>query len=138
MQRAPKTPHTATQRKSLLRRIKQMYAWFADESWEKCYSLIDPRLRDEQKVERETYVDLLRAFKTRYGIIEPWHIRANLHLDGTANQRDPRPFAYVYVVWQDQSHEFHMFRERWVYDSGKWFTRVVGLVPDQASLAAAE
>jgi hypothetical protein len=31
----------------------------------------------------------------------------------------------------DELYEFHMFRERWVLESGHWFTRVVGLVPNR-------
>ncbi len=51
----------------------------------------------------------------------------------TANHADPRPFAYVYIYWQDHRHAFRLFRERWVHDGGKWYTRVVGLVFHDAS-----
>jgi hypothetical protein len=128
-----KTPSSdlASERKSLRRRVGQMYDWFNQESWEKCLSLLDPRLVGNGKVEAQTYVDSLRRFKGVYGNIRPWHIRISLHLDEPSNKRDDRPFAYVYVVWQDTAHAFHMFRERWVKDSGHWFTRVVGLVPNR-------
>ena len=55
---------------------------------------------------------------------------SSLHGDARTVGSDRRPFAYVYVVWQDEAHGFHMFRERWVKDRGWWFTRVVGLVPN--------
>ncbi|MFO0968477.1 MAG: hypothetical protein U0793_23215 [Gemmataceae bacterium] len=62
--------------------------------------------------------------------MRPWHIRLSPHLERSAHQRDKRPFAYVYIVWQDDNHAFHMFRERWVKEGGRWFTRVIGLVPN--------
>jgi hypothetical protein len=108
-----------------------MYESFNKEVWTKCFSLLDPRLRKQKGVEKEAYVESLRLFRKVYGDLQPWYIRISLHLDGSTNRKDPRPFAYVYVVWQDQRHEFHMFRERWVRDSGRWFSRVVGLVPNQ-------
>ena len=75
-------------------------------------------------------MECLQSFREVYGTISLWYIRISLHLDPATNKRDPRPFAYVYVVWQDQAHAFHMFRERWVQDAGRWFTRVAGLVPN--------
>ena len=121
----------ASERKSLRRRVGQMYEWFNQESWKKCLSLLDPRLVDNGKVEGQTYMASLKRFKEVYGKIGPWHTRISLHLDESSNKRDDRPFAYVYVVWQDDLHAFHMFRERWVKDAGHWFTRVVGLVPNR-------
>jgi len=66
-----------------------------------------------------------------YGSVHPWETRLSLHLDAGPTQQDKRPFAYVYVVWQDDCHGFHMFRERWIKEKGEWFTRVVGLVPNR-------
>src|SRR5438477_1334694 len=119
--------HEAAERKALRRRVKQMYDWFNQALWEKCFSLIDPKLREQAKVRLPLYADRLRAFKEVYGRINPWHVRISLHLDPSANKHDERPFAYVYVIWQDEAHGFHMFRERWVKHSDRWFTRVVGL-----------
>jgi hypothetical protein len=123
--------HEASEREALRRRVKQMYEWFNRGLWDKCFSLIDPMLREQSKTELPVYVERLRAFREVYGSITPWHIRISLHLDASANKRDGRPFAYVYVTWQDDAHGFHMFRERWVKHSERWFTRVVGLVPNQ-------
>jgi len=108
-----------------------MYDWFNQELWESCFSLIDPELREQSKVPLPTYADQLTAFKAAYGKINPWYIRISLHLDASSNKRDTRPFAYVYVIWQDDQHGFHMFRERWVKHSDRWYTRVVGLVPNR-------
>jgi hypothetical protein len=112
-----------------------MYEWFNQESWEKCFSLIDPHLSGASKVQLPAYAQSLQAFKQVYGAIRPWHIRISLHLDGASNKHDARPFAYVYVVWQDEAHGFHMFRERWVKESGRWYTRVAGLVPNRQESA---
>lgn len=83
----------------------------------------------ESKVDSAAYSGSLRKFKEAYGSINPWYIRISLHLDATSSKRDQRAFAYVYIVWQDEAHGFHMFRERWVKHFGRWYTRVVGLVP---------
>ena len=108
-----------------------MYDWFNQGLWEKCFGLVDPLLQNSSKVERSAYAKQLHAFKEAYGSINPWHIRISMHLDASANKHDPRSFAYVYVVWQDASHDFHMFKERWIRNSGRWFTRVAGLVANR-------
>jgi hypothetical protein len=87
------------------------YGRFNSERWTDCFALVDPRLADSNKVNAVAYIDWLRRFKERYGTIHPWHVRISLHLDDRP-ATDSRPFAYVYVVWQDDSHDFHMFRER--------------------------
>jgi hypothetical protein len=133
MIRARRILRKAFERKVLQQRVDRMYDYFNKEAWKKCFSLLDPRLRKQQRVDQQVYTEGLRNFRAVYGGVQPWYIRLSLHLDGSINKHDPRPFAYVYVVWQDQNHEFHMFRERWVRDSGRWFSRVVGLVPNKTN-----
>jgi hypothetical protein len=118
----------AIDRAALRRRVKLLYDQLNQGQWQKCFALIDPRLMP--KVEPASYVARLTAFKKAYGRVHPWHMRISLHADGSSNKRDPRPFAYVYLIWQDDAREFHMFRERWVKDGERWFTRVVGIVPN--------
>jgi hypothetical protein len=108
-----------------------MYDWFNRGRWDECFSLIDPKLREQGKVQPSPYSEGLQAFKEVYGTIKPWHVQLSLHLDASANKHDERPFAYVYVVWQDEVHGFHMFRERWVKQGDRWFTRVAGLVANR-------
>src|ERR1700692_1652093 len=108
------TKKRASERKILWRRIRKMYDWFNQGLTESCYSLVDPQLTEQGKVQLSLYRDSLRAFKKAYGSIRPFHIRISLHLNASSNNQDPRPFAYVYVTWQDETHAFHMFRERWV------------------------
>lgn len=120
--------HGSSEREAVRRRVKQMYAYFNRGLWEKCYALLDPKLIQGARVDERLYAGSLQRFQAVYGTIRPWYVRINLHLDARANKHDPRPFAYVYVVWQDEARGFHMFRERWVKDGERWFTRVAGLV----------
>src|SRR5438128_9067018 len=103
----------AYERQALDKRVNRMYEFFNKEAWTKCFSLLDPKLRKQKRVEKQAYVESLRLFRKVYGDLQPWYIRISLHLDETAKKHDARPFAYVYVLWQDQKHEFHMVRERW-------------------------
>jgi len=134
MIRTKKMPRKASERKALQKKVNRMYEFFNMEAWTKCFSLLDPNLRKQKRVAQHAYVESLRRFRKVYGDLQPWYIRINLHLDESKHRNDRRPFAYVYIVWQDQNHDFHMFRERWVRDSGRWFSRVVGLVPNQNGL----
>jgi hypothetical protein len=125
-------------RAALRRRVKQFYLLFNEGDWEGCLSLIDPQLRDQGRVELATYSERMRTFKEAYGAVRLWHTRLNLHLDASSASRDKRPFAYVYVIWQDEAHGFHMFRERWVKENGRWYTRVVGLVPNKQTTGSTQ
>ena len=117
-----------SERESLRRRVRKMSEWFNGERFDKCFTLVDPGLRNQGKVDPEKYRQSLTAFKSAYGAIRPWYVRISLHLDASSNKHDHRPFAFVYIVWQDEANDFHMFRERWVKESGHWFTRVAGLM----------
>jgi hypothetical protein len=128
----PTANREATERAALRRRVQQFYRRFNQADWDACHALIDPRLTEHRKVKREAYTELMQAFKDAYGRVNPWSTRLHLHLDPSPKQSDPRPFAYVYIIWQDDAHGFHMFRERWVKDRGQWFTRVAGLVPNRS------
>jgi hypothetical protein len=100
-------------------------------AWDDCFALIDPELRQQGKVNLGIYADLMKSFKEAYGSINTRWTDLSVHLEASPKQKDKRPFGYVYVLWQDDAHEFHLFRERWVQDDGRWFTRVVGLVPNR-------
>jgi hypothetical protein len=126
-----RTSRAGAERKELRRRTKQFYDAFNSGSWKACFTMIDPKLRNPPTVRVSVYAEQMRAFQEAFGSIKPWHIRISLHLEKRSGASDARPFAYVYVVWQDAAHGFHMFRERWVKHGGQWYTRVVGLVPNQ-------
>ena len=133
-QRAKSPKKEALAKGALRRRVMRWYDCFNSQRWSDCYRILDPRLTSSGKVNAETYTRSLRTFHSRYGAIRPWHLRISLHLAGSRPASDPRPFAYVYTVWQDARHEFHMFRERWVLDGKRWHTRVAGLVVNEALL----
>src|SRR5579884_370422 len=122
------------ERQALRRRVKQMYQWFNRGLWEKCFSLIDPRIREKTTTKFTPYAERLQEFKEAYGTIRPWYVRISLHLDASSSKHDDGPFAYVYTVWQDDAHRFHMFRERWVRQGDRWFTRVVSLVVNRQEI----
>lgn len=114
--------------------MKQFYRRFNKADWPGCHAFIDLQIIRKGKVNLIDYTKLMQGFKEVYGGVKPWMTRLSLHLDSTSNQSDKRPFAYVYVVWQDNAHGFHLFRERWIKENGQWFTRVVGLVPNRQEM----
>jgi hypothetical protein len=121
------------ERTSLRRRIKSLYQRLNRGDLDRCYLHVDPRLRVDERISFTAYASSLEAFRSHYGLIDIWHIRINLYLDVVSNKYDDRPFAYVYIFWQDERKGFHVFRERWVKEAGRWYTRVVGLVTHQKS-----
>jgi hypothetical protein len=123
----------ATLKTALRRRVRDLYRSFNLGEFARCFHFLDPRLREAGKVEPEAYSQSLSTFKNHYGTVNIWLIRISLYADTPTNKRADRPFAYVYVVWQDLRNEVHLFRERWVYDSGRWYTRVVGRVAHEGT-----
>jgi len=122
----------ACEREALRKRVKYFYRRLNRSDWEDCFALIDPQLTRTGKVKVDVYSRLMESFKTAYGSVNPRWTRLSLHLQVAKNQRDSRPFAYVYVIWQDAAHGYHLFRERWIKENGQWYTRVVALVPNRS------
>ncbi len=122
------------ERAALRRRVKRFFNRFNKADWQGCYDMVDPSLIQQGKVQLDAYSGLMSRFQDVYGSITISWTRLSLHPEGAPKQGDPRPFAYVYILWQDETHEFHMFRERWIKDHGQWFTRVVGLVPNKSAV----
>jgi hypothetical protein len=116
---------------ALRRRIRQLYQQYNVHAWQACYRFIDPRLRQESRIDPARYAESLADFGQRFGEIRIWHVDLSLHLEPRANKHDTRPFAFAYVFWQDGLKTFHVFRERWILDAGRWYTRVVGLVAQE-------
>jgi hypothetical protein len=112
---------------ALRRRIRGFYARMNSQQWNRCFAHLDPRLRAAGKITSTHYMRSLAEFQQRYGLIDIWYLRASTH-GGALAASDQRPFAYVYILWQDTHKQLHLFRERWVRDQGRWYTRVVGLV----------
>jgi hypothetical protein len=118
-------------RDALRRRVLCWYTRFNSQRWSDCYRVLDPWLVRTGKVHESAYTESLNRFHSRYGAIHPWHVRISLHMNYGVSAS--RPFAYVYTVWKDDRHDFHMFRERWVRDGNRWYTRVAGLVVNDAA-----
>jgi hypothetical protein len=127
--------HTS-ERTAIRRRVKQFYQALNQDQWTLCFAMIDPKLSAHGRITVTSYAASLGEFKECYGEVRIWYMRTSLHMDVRDNKRDARPFAFVYIVWQDSRDEFHMFRERWVQDAGHWYTRVVGLVVNRAAADA--
>src|ERR1700730_1856886 len=87
-----------SEREALRRRVTNMYRWLNQDSWEKCFSLLDPKLTEQGKVQLADYVRRMSEFKRVYGSVTRWQIKISLHLDASTSKRDKRPFAYVYVI----------------------------------------
>jgi hypothetical protein len=130
IRKASKPSNETVERAAIRRRIKRLYDSFNHENWAKCFDLIDPKLTAAGRIDPATYSQSLHEFKQYYGSVQIRHIEISLYLDARSKQ-DDRPFAYVYVFWQDDKHAFHLFKERWVKQDDHWFTRVVGLVAHQ-------
>src|ERR1700733_13634227 len=131
IRKATKTSNEAAERAAVRRRLKRLYDSFNREDWAKCFALVDPKLTAAGKIDRTNYGRSLQEFKQYYGSVQIRHLEISLHLDVRHNKQDDRPFAYVYVFWQDDQHAFHLFQERWVKQDNAWYTRVVGLVAHQ-------
>jgi hypothetical protein len=99
------TKKAARARGALRNRVRQFYLRFNAADWEGCYALVDPELVRQGKVASEAYSESLKVFKGVYG-----------------------------KLWQDENHGFHMFRERWINESGHLYTRLVWLVPNNREI----
>ncbi len=132
MQRSKSTIRKVPFKALLRQRIHAFYAHFNQENWQGCFRFLDPALRDKAKVELEKYAVSLANFKHYYGLIRPLFMEIKL-ITNVQSRTDARDFAYVAVFWKDSKNAYHLFRERWVKDKGRWFTRVVGLVTHEGA-----
>jgi hypothetical protein len=121
-------------RAALRRRIRLLYEALNQRDWPRCFKMLDPKLRETERVNASDYAKSLAEFQQSYGHVEIRHIEISLYLDARG-KNDSRPFAYTYVLWKDARGGVHLFRERWVLDERRWFTRVVGLVSHANSTA---
>jgi hypothetical protein len=123
----------AIERSSLRRRVKNFYKHFGQTNWAQCFQFIDPNLREHSKVDFSSYCESLSLFHAYYGPVDILHIRINLYLQVKNAKNEKRDFAYVLVEWKDKKNHCHVFRERWVKENQRWYTRVVGLVTHEES-----
>ncbi|HVA48880.1 MAG TPA: hypothetical protein VNH11_21115 [Pirellulales bacterium] len=118
-----------TETKRLRHRIKRLYDLLNERKFDKCFEIVDPRLRTAGKITLELYQSSLSHFIEKYGPLHVLRIDGlKLHIDVPARNED-RDFAYALVVAQDAKGREMAFRERWVRESdGFWYTRKLGLV----------
>jgi hypothetical protein len=112
---------------SLLQRVRYFYLFFNRRDWAKCHGYLDPKLR--AKYAEADYARMMDGFFAAHGPLRQMTVvSANLYSAGSA-RADDREFAYVVLSWKDRGNARYHFRERWIKEGGRWFTRVVGLVP---------
>lgn len=112
---------------TLRQRIRTFYRHFNRANWRGCFKMIDPRLRNGARVDVDKYAAYLEHFKEFYGSVQIRYVEVKL-VAKVNNPKDNRPFAYVVIFWKDKHQSYHLFRERWIKDRERWFTRVVGLI----------
>jgi hypothetical protein len=117
---------------SLAARINFFYRFFNQRNWARCYEYVDPKLSAKTKSGLSDYSQTMRDFFEAHGPIAQVKIlKISIH-SGIEAKNDQRDFAYVVISWIDKSNELYHFRERWIKDREKWFTRVIGLVPNRS------
>jgi hypothetical protein len=118
---------------SLAGRIVHFYRFFNRRDWGRCFDYIDPKLRDDGKVDPADYAETMDRFFAAHGPIRQIRIVNTTIYPGASSRSDGRDFAYMAVSWKDRANGLHHFRERWIKDQGRWYTRVLGLVPRPSS-----
>jgi hypothetical protein len=114
---------------SLKRRIRQFYNLLNERAFERCYLLIDPRIRDKpNSVTLLQYTNSLRDFLDYFGSVKVLEISLLLHLNEPSKLYEGRDFAMGKTTWQDEKGEQHAFSERWVWEGRAWYTRSTGFV----------
>ena len=111
---------------SLRQRIREFYQHFNGEDWPACFQFLDPVLKKKSRVDLPRYAASLAQFKEYYGHVQVRFVEVHLFTQGQGT--DSRDFAYVVILWKDKAGSYHLFRERWIKEKGRWYTRVVGLV----------
>ncbi|HEY2157468.1 MAG TPA: hypothetical protein VGH33_17705 [Isosphaeraceae bacterium] len=123
-------PSARRDKASLLQRVRYFYRFFNERDWPRCHAYVDPKLRGKHG--QAEYGRTMDEFFSVHGPLRQMTVvSTNLYPAGAA-RTDDREFAYVVLSWKDRANALHHFRERWVRDGGRWFTRVVGLVPRPA------
>lgn len=118
-----------TEKKRLRHRIRRLYGLLNERKFDKCFEIVDPRLREAGKIEFEAYERSLSHFIQKHGLINVARVeQLKLFVDLAATNED-RDFAYALVVAEDKNGKQMELRERWVKDAdGLWYTRKLGLV----------
>ncbi len=125
--KTPQNGNAAAERAALRNRIKSFYRHLNGHAFDKCWSFLDPDLRQKGRVEEDKYAKSLSEFLDHYGAVEIVSMTIDLY-PGVKTHERTQDCAYPLIVWKDAKRVAHLFRERWVKDGKTWYTRVVGLV----------
>ena len=123
------TPKAEKQQAALERRIRRFYDGLNRRDFDRCYQMIDPRLRDQpSSVTLFQYQNALLQFMDRFGPLSVLEISVSLHLDESNKLYEGRDFAVGKTVCSNKDGERHVFSERWVRQGQAWYTRSTGFV----------
>lgn len=124
-----KPADTLIEKKRLRYRIRQMYELLNERKFDKCFEIIDPRVREAGSIQFDAYQICLSRFVEKYGPLRVLRIGdLKVHLKVTDRERD-RDFAYALVFAHDKMGREMELKERWVRDAdGLWYTLKTGLV----------
>lgn len=124
-----KTSDVLAETKCVRQRIRRLYELLNERKFDKCFEIVDPRLKAAGKISFDLYQNSLSSFVDKYG---PLHVlRINdLELQiGRPAKNEDRDSAYALVIAHDRTGREIELRERWVKGSdGFWYTRKLGLV----------
>jgi hypothetical protein len=114
------------------RRIHQFYTLLNRQQFDRCYKMIDPRVRVQaSSVTLFQYTNALRLFMEQFGPVEVLETNMTLHLEEPSTLYEGRDFAVGKTVLADKAGGRHVLLERWVREGRSWYTRSTGFVtPD--------
>lgn len=129
------TTKTRTSTAALKRRIKRFYDLLNQREFQRCYEMIDPRIRSKaSSATLLQYQNSLSVFLDRIGSVMVRDVSFDLHLDEPSALYEGRDFAVGKTSWRDSLGVEREFVERWVQEDGRWYTRSTGfLIPSQVS-----
>lgn len=111
------------------RRIKRFYHLLNEEKVDKCYLMIDPRLRKQaSSVTLLQYANSLKRAREKIGKLDMVAIRVRPYVGIASRLYEGRDFAVGTAVCRGSRGRQFVFQERWVRDGRLWFTRSTGLV----------
>jgi hypothetical protein len=120
---------TKTATASVERRIKQFYGFLNRGQVERCYLMIDPRVRGEStSVTLLQYANSLNAFRKSTGKLKLIEVNVQLHEHAPSQLYQGRDFAIGTAIYDDHHRRRHIFQERWVREGRTWYTRSTGFI----------
>jgi hypothetical protein len=120
---------TASPQAVLKRRIKRFYALLNTGDFQRCFEMIDPRIRAKpSSVTLLQYENSLRDFLQAVKSVEVQSVSVELHLNEPSRLYEDRDFAVGTTRWNDARGNVQQFAERWVREGRTWYTRSTGLL----------